>query len=140
MARRKSWLRSGLVVLFCLLFAVAAFAGGNGEKPAASKGIVVGLSNGPFTHSWRVQMAESLQQQFEVYRDKGWVSKLIIQNAGPDVNTQIAQIPKPDREPGEPAPDQPELRDGARPGHQGSAGGGDHLHHLRPAGGQSPPA
>ncbi len=88
----KSWLRGGLVFLFCLLFATAAFAGGTTEKPAASKGFVVGLSNGPFTHSWRVEMLQSLQQQFQVYKDKGWVSNLIVQNAGEDVNTQIAQI------------------------------------------------
>jgi len=90
MARTKSWARGGLVVLFCLFVALSAFAGGGAET--GGKGIVVGLSNGPFTHSWRVQMIESIQQQVEVYKAKGWVSKLIIQNAGEDVNTQIAQI------------------------------------------------
>ena len=89
---RKSWIKGGLVVLFCLMFAAAAFAGGSGEKAEASKGFVVGLSNGPFTHSWRVEMLESLQKQFDVYKERGWASKLIVQNAGPDVNTQIAQI------------------------------------------------
>jgi ribose transport system substrate-binding protein len=92
MARTKPWVRGGLVILFCLLFAAVAFAGGKSEAAPAQKGFVVGLSNGPFTHSWRVQMLESLQQQFEVYRERGWASKLIVQNAGPDVNTQIAQI------------------------------------------------
>jgi len=53
---------------------------------------VVGLSNGPFTHSWRVQMIESLHNQAEVYIARGWMSKLIVQNAGEDVSTQIAQI------------------------------------------------
>jgi ribose transport system substrate-binding protein len=91
MRRTKSWMRGGLVVLFCLFIALAAFAGGQGETGAA-KGIVVGLSNGPFTHSWRVQMIESLHNQVEAYVAKGWVSKLIVQNAGEDVNTQIAQI------------------------------------------------
>jgi len=90
MLESKSWTRGALVALFCLAFALTAFAGGQGE--GGQKGFVVGLSNGPFTHSWRVQMAESLRDQFEVYREKGWVSKLIVQNAGPDVNTQIAQI------------------------------------------------
>ncbi len=52
----------------------------------------VGLSNGPFTHSWRVQMIESIQQEFEYYKEQGLVDRLIIQNAGPDVATQIAQI------------------------------------------------
>jgi len=92
MTRRKLWIRGGLVILFCLLFAAAAFASGGGEKMGASKGFVVGLSNGPFTHSWRVEMLESLQKQFDIYKEKGWASKLIVQNAGPDVNTQIAQI------------------------------------------------
>ncbi len=91
MMKRNWWIRGGLVVLFCLLFAAAAFAGGTGEK-AGGKGFVVGLSNGPFTHSWRVQMIESLHNQAEVYIARGWMSKLIVQNAGEDVNTQIAQI------------------------------------------------
>ncbi len=90
MARTRGWARSGLVILFCLAVAAAGFAGGQGE--AGAKGIVVGLSNGPFTHSWRVQMIESLHNQAEAYIAKGWMSKLIVQNAGEDVNTQIAQI------------------------------------------------
>ncbi len=90
MARSKVWLKAGLVVLFSLVVAFGAFANAGQETP--SKGIVVGLSNGPFTHSWRVQMIESIHQQVEAYIAKGWVSKLIVQNAGEDVNTQIAQI------------------------------------------------
>jgi ribose transport system substrate-binding protein len=90
MRGNKAWVRGGLALLFCVLFATAAFAGGTTEKP--SQGFVVGLSNGPFTHSWRVQMIESLHQQAEMYIAKGWMSKLIVQNAGEDVNTQIAQI------------------------------------------------
>jgi len=85
-ARRSSWICGGLVVLFGLLSALPAVPSEAGKKFA------VGLSNGPFTHSWRVEMLESLQKQFDVYRDRGWVSKLIVQNAGPDVNTQIAQL------------------------------------------------
>jgi ribose transport system substrate-binding protein len=90
MTASRTWLKAGLVVLFGLVVAFGAFATAGGEQ--GGKGIVVGLSNGPFTHSWRVQMAENLQQQVEAYKAKGWVSKLIIQNAGEDVNTQIAQI------------------------------------------------
>ena len=86
MARRSSWICGALVVLFGLLSALPAVPSEAGKKFA------VGLSNGPFTHSWRVEMLESLQKQFDVYRDRGWVSKLIVQNAGPDVNTQIAQL------------------------------------------------
>jgi ribose transport system substrate-binding protein len=89
---RKSWVRTRLVILLCLLFTLAVFASRGADKPAAGKAFVVGLSNGPFTHSWRVETLESLQKQFDVYRKRGWASKLIVQNAGPDVNTQIAQI------------------------------------------------
>ncbi len=72
MVSSKRWVRGGLVVLFCLLFALSAFAGGEGEgKAAPAKGFVVGLSNGPFTHSWRVQMIESLHQQSEEYIAQG---------------------------------------------------------------------
>lgn len=99
MARRR-WARLGLVAVLLLAAAAMVFASGTSENKAATgtatnvaaKGFVVGLSNGPFTHSWRVQMIESLQKQADAYKAKGWVSKLIIQNAGPDVNTQIAQI------------------------------------------------
>ena len=90
MARRTSWVRGGLVILFCLFVTLGAFAGATQET--GGKGFVVGLSNGPFTHSWRVQMIESLHQQSEAYIARGWMSKLIVQNAGEDVNTQIAQI------------------------------------------------
>lgn len=96
MKRGQFWFKVVAMLLFSFLFVGFAFAAGKvgtvskvfkeGEK------IKVGLSNGPFTHSWRVQMIESIQKEFEFYKDKGWVDKLIIQNAGPDVNTQIAQI------------------------------------------------
>jgi len=88
----RSRMKSGLAVLLCLLSAAASFAGGKGEKPAAAKGFVVGLSNGPFALSWRVEMLESLHAQFDFYREKGWARTLIVENAGPDVSIQIAQI------------------------------------------------
>lgn len=90
MRREQFGSRGVATILFTLLVVCLVFAVGNVK--AEEKKLTVGLSNGPFTHSWRVQMAESLRQEFEYYRDKGWVDKLIVQNAGPDVNTQIAQI------------------------------------------------
>jgi len=75
-----------ITLIFVLSFTLGVFAK-DGEPP-----YTVGLSNGPFTHSWRVQMIESIQREFEFYKEQGLVDKLIIQNAGPDVNTQIAQI------------------------------------------------
>jgi len=52
----------------------------------------VGLSNGPFTHSWRVEMIESVQKEAGYYEEQGLIDEIIIQNAGTDVNTQIQQI------------------------------------------------
>jgi len=91
---KKSWMWLVVLLLGVFLVANLSFAGGGKakEKPGEVKKFTVGLSNGPFTHSWRVQMAESLRKEFEYYKDKGITDKLIIQNAGPDVNTQIAQI------------------------------------------------
>lgn len=37
-------------------------------------------------------MVESVRQEFELYRKQGIVDQLIVQNAGTDTNTQIAQI------------------------------------------------
>ena len=61
-------------------------------ETTAAKKFNVGLSNEFFTQSWRVQMVESLQSEFEKLKDQGIVDKLIIQNSAGDVNIQIAQI------------------------------------------------
>ncbi|NPV53439.1 MAG: substrate-binding domain-containing protein [Firmicutes bacterium] len=84
----KRWFLRILLVTLMLVLALSftAFAKKGGPP------YTVGLSNGPFTHSWRVQMIESLHQEFEFYKKQGLVDRLIIQNAGPDVGTQIAQI------------------------------------------------
>lgn len=54
--------------------------------------ITVGYSNGLITHAWRTQMMADLQQDFNIYKGKGWCDELIIQNAGFDVDLQITQI------------------------------------------------
>jgi len=82
-----------LVVLVVLVsISIVGFSTLVGCKEVSAEKFTIGLSNGPFTHSWRVQMAESLRQEFDFYKDQGLVDKLIIQNAGSDVTTQIAQI------------------------------------------------
>jgi len=83
--------KNRIILLFITLIFVLSFTFGVFAKEGGPP-YTVGLSNGPFTHSWRVQMIESVQQEFELYKEQGLVDKLIIQNAGPDVNTQIAQI------------------------------------------------
>lgn len=83
--------KNRIILLFITLIFVLSFTFGVFAKEGGPP-YTVGLSNGPFTHSWRVQMIESIQQEFELYKEQGLADKLIIQNAGPDVNTQIAQI------------------------------------------------
>lgn len=56
------------------------------------KVITIGLSNGYIGNNWRTQMLEDVQEMFEKYRRQGLADKLITQNAGLDVNNQIAQI------------------------------------------------
>jgi ribose transport system substrate-binding protein len=86
---RKKRAGAGMAVLLCLFAAAPAFAGGTTE---AGKGPVVGLSNGPFADPWRVQMIESLHQQAETYIARGWMSRLIVENAGDDANLQAQQV------------------------------------------------
>lgn len=87
----KKKLLVACVVLLSIAIPFSVFAGGAQEAGGEEK-FNVGLSNGPFTHSWRVEMIESIQEEFAFYKEKGIVDKLTIQNAGTDVNTQIAQI------------------------------------------------
>jgi ABC-type sugar transport system substrate-binding protein len=89
---KGKWNTVFFVSLLVLAIATVTFATGSNVEAASKKKFKVGVSNGPFTHSWRVQMIESVQKEFEFYREQGLVSKLTIQNAGTDVNTQIAQI------------------------------------------------
>lgn len=56
------------------------------------KSYTIGLSNGYIGNNWRTQMIEDIQVAFEDYKKDGFVNKLVIQNAGLDVNNQIAQI------------------------------------------------
>lgn len=56
------------------------------------KSITLGLSNGYIGNNWRTQMLENVQSAFENYKKQGLVDTIIVQNAGLDVNNQIAQI------------------------------------------------
>jgi ribose transport system substrate-binding protein len=60
------------------------------EEPA--KKFVVGFSNGYIGNGWRNQMIEDAEKLAELYKGQGLLEKLIVQNAGTDVNNQIAQI------------------------------------------------
>ncbi len=74
--------------------AAAASAGLVGTKlaRAAGKEIIIGLSNGYFGTEWRNQMVAGAQLQFDEYKAAGRASKLVVQQAGADVNQQIQDI------------------------------------------------
>lgn len=55
------------------------------------KALKVGLSN-TFMYPWRAQMIDDMERTVEFYKGKGLVSEFTVQNAGADVNAQIAQI------------------------------------------------
>lgn len=52
----------------------------------------IGVSNGYIGNGWRTQMLDSIEDLAAFYEGQGLVEEVIIQNAGLDVNTQIAQI------------------------------------------------
>jgi ribose transport system substrate-binding protein len=72
--------------------AAGAAAMGLRVKPAAASDVVIGLSNGYFGSEWRNQMVAGAQAQFAGYQAKGQASKLVVQQAGADVNQQIQDI------------------------------------------------
>jgi ribose transport system substrate-binding protein len=53
---------------------------------------IIGLSNGYFGTEWRNQMIAGAQEQFDGYKAKGMCGKLVVQQAGADVNQQIQDI------------------------------------------------
>ena len=75
-----------------MLGAAATAAGGLGSARAAGSDAVIGLSNGYFGTEWRTQMVEGAQLQFNEYKAKGMAGKLVVQQAGADVNQQIQDI------------------------------------------------
>jgi ribose transport system substrate-binding protein len=62
------------------------------EAPAAQEKFLIGFSNGYIGNGWRTQMIDSVEDLAAFYKGQGIVEDVIIQNAGLDVNNQIAQI------------------------------------------------
>jgi ribose transport system substrate-binding protein len=63
------------------------------EEPAApQEKYLIGFSNGYIGNGWRTQMIDSVEDLAAFYKGQGIVEDVIIQNAGLDVNTQIAQV------------------------------------------------
>ncbi len=83
-------------ILTCAITVIslsAVFANGN-QEGAPEGGYVIGFSNGYIGNGWRTQMIDSVEDLASYYQGKGWIDKVIIQNAGLDVNAQISQIEK----------------------------------------------
>lgn len=82
-----------LCLLLALVLLATALATGCGSAASTKKdGFVIGVSNGYIGNGWRTQMLDSIEKLSEYYKGKGVIKEVIIQNAGLDVNTQIAQI------------------------------------------------
>ena len=63
------------------------------EEPAApQEKYLIGFSNGYIGNGWRTQMIDSVEDLAAFYKGQGIVEDVIIQNAGLDVNAQIAQV------------------------------------------------
>jgi len=79
-----------IVVVFVLLLVapLSLFA-----RDAAPKGdFVVGISNSLFGNIWREKMLEDMATVADFYIEKGMISGTVVQQSGPDVQTQIQQI------------------------------------------------
>jgi ribose transport system substrate-binding protein len=74
--------------------AVGAGAAGLASATAAQAAgdVTIGLSNGYFGTEWRDQMVAGAQAQLDMYKAQGKASKLIVQQAGADINQQIQDI------------------------------------------------
>ena len=85
----KRLILAGLVLLLVVPF--AAFAGG---QPAAEEDgeFVVGISNSLYGNTWREKMLEDMDEVANFYIEKGMISGTVVQQSGPDVQTQIQQI------------------------------------------------
>ena len=90
-----------LVLIICFVFLASMTLGAFGDTAIEKflKGTLkknppynVGLSNGLITHSWRTQMVNDLEKEFQLYKGMGLVNRLIVQHAGFEVELQISQI------------------------------------------------
>ena len=79
-------------VMFGAVAVAAGLAGSRSARAAGGSDAVIGLSNGYFGSEWRNQMIAGAQEQFEAYRAKGMAGKLVVQQAGADINQQIQDI------------------------------------------------
>jgi ribose transport system substrate-binding protein len=81
-----------LLLAIILIISAFAIAGCDKAEAKEQEGFTIGVSNGYIGNGWRTQMLDSIDKLGEYYKGKGFVKEIIVQNAGLDVNTQIAHI------------------------------------------------
>jgi len=77
------------LLLACSFF---AFAGGGQEEKAEEGDLVIGISNSLYGNLWREKMLEDMATVADFYIGKGMLKGTVVQQSGPDVQTQIQQI------------------------------------------------
>ncbi|UCF97778.1 MAG: substrate-binding domain-containing protein [Spirochaetaceae bacterium] len=77
-----------ILVVVCSFF---AFAGGTAGKTAEGD-FLIGISNSLYGNLWREKMLEDMATVADFYIKKGWLKDTVVQQSGPDVQTQIQQI------------------------------------------------
>jgi ribose transport system substrate-binding protein len=81
------------VVILTLLMLCSSFAfAGTGAEKKAEGDFVIGISNSLYGNIWREKMLESMAIVADFYIEKGMLKDTIVQQSGPDVQTQIQQI------------------------------------------------
>ncbi|GAK56820.1 hypothetical protein U27_03784 [Candidatus Vecturithrix granuli] len=83
--------RMGLFVSIMIVLMVA-FTGVVPQAMAEDDGFVVGISNSTYGNLWREKHIEETVAVAESYIERGMLSGYTVQQAGPDVQTQIQQI------------------------------------------------
>jgi ABC-type sugar transport system substrate-binding protein len=82
-----------LALVLLVVCSLAAFAAGEKESGAAQKGdYVIGISNSLYGNLWREKMLEDMATVADFYIQKGMLKDTVVQQSGPDVQTQIQQI------------------------------------------------
>jgi len=80
-----------LALVLVVTCSFSAFAGGSG--PAAEEGdYVIGISNSLYGNLWREKMLDDMATVADFYIEKGMLEDTVVQQSGPDVQTQIQQI------------------------------------------------
>jgi ribose transport system substrate-binding protein len=82
-----------LVLAVMLVGSLSVFAAGGQEDAGAKEGdYVIGISNSLYGNLWREKMLEDMATVADFYIAKGMLKGTVVQQSGPDVQTQIQQI------------------------------------------------